>query len=80
MRELCRVPAKALDSTLKLRGMTPPVTSPITQPGSSGMVDTTFSQAALNEVAKAEQCLKRYIADKYAPKRKVQDIRCNRDR
>jgi hypothetical protein len=47
MRELCRVQAKALDSTSNLRGGTPLVTSPITQPGSSGMADATFSQAAL---------------------------------
>lgn len=33
-----------------------------------------FTGCAANEVAKAEQHLKRYIADKYEPKRKVQDI------
>jgi hypothetical protein len=47
MRELCRVQAKAPDSTFGARGATPPATSPITQPGSSEMVDATFSQAAL---------------------------------
>ena len=47
MRELCRVQAKAPDSTLKPRGATPQVTSPIMQPGSSEMVDATFSQDAL---------------------------------
>jgi len=47
MRELCRVQAKAPDSTFGPRGATPPATSPIAQPGSSEMVDATFSQAAL---------------------------------
>ena len=47
MRELCHVQAKAPDSTFGARGATPPATSPITQPGSSEMVDATFSQAAL---------------------------------
>src|ERR1700738_1248325 len=47
MRELCRVEAKAPDSTFGPRDATPSATSPITQPGSSEMVDATFSQAAL---------------------------------
>ena len=33
-----------------------------------------FTGCAANEVAKAEQRLKQYIAEKYAPQRKVQDI------
>ena len=33
-----------------------------------------FTGCAANEIAKAEQRLKRYIAEKYAPHRKVQDI------
>jgi hypothetical protein len=47
MRELCRVQARAPDSTFEPRGAIPPVTSAITQRGSSEMVDGTFSQAAL---------------------------------
>src|SRR6202048_3583106 len=47
MRELCRVEAKVPDSTFGPRDATPSATSPITQPGSSEMVDATFSQAAL---------------------------------
>src|ERR1700730_2190809 len=47
MREICRVQAKAPDSTFGPRDATPSATSPITQPGSSEMVDATFSQAAL---------------------------------
>src|SRR5262245_23343591 len=47
MRELCRVQAKAPDSTSGPRDATPTATSPTTQPGSSEMVDATFSQAAL---------------------------------
>src|ERR1700737_4565873 len=47
MREICRVQAKAPDSTFRPRDATPSATSPITQPGSSEMVDATFSQAAL---------------------------------
>src|SRR5947209_6379821 len=47
MRELCRVQAKAPDCTSEPRAGTPLATSPIAQPGLSGMEDATFSQAAL---------------------------------
>jgi hypothetical protein len=47
MRELCRVQAKAPDSTFGPRGAMSMVTSPTTQPGSSETAGGTFSQAAL---------------------------------
>jgi hypothetical protein len=47
MRKLCRVQAKAPDSTFGPRDVTPSATSPTAQLGSSEMVDATFSRAAL---------------------------------